>query len=600
MHTARSAAAVRRPSPRASAAPPGAGPAIGTATTTTTATLPFPLARTAAAALLAAVHLASACASPAAPLPSASPPDAVVRRLPPLPPAPPPLLAAPASSAAADAASTTPTTTTTTPPLLGPTVLPNGLRLFLLEDHEAPLIRGTLLVRGGARAVPDEKLGLGAITAAAQRTGGSRKTPAPHLDDALADLAADIEVSAGPLAFAFDFGCLSADAPRVLGLVAELAREPAFPDDRVSAARRQVVDALEHADDDAGSVARRRLLELLYGQGSVYARRPTAGTAGSVTREDVVALARRWQRPDAALLGIAGDFDAAEMRDLVERTFGGWRPAQGQPKEPPVPRTSRPPELPSAAALLALAGGVDASGAAAPPPSAASTQQQQQQQQQQEQQQEQEQRPLVLLLDRPGLAQATVVVGEPGVSVSDPDAPSLDVLSTALNSFGGALFDAVRSRDGLAYSVSASWDTPSDHRGLFAASADTSRPAELLVELRRALQRAAAAQGGVSDSAVARAVDQSLEQYAFSLGGSGGRMARALSYDALGLPQDFAARYRDRLAAVSPESVAAAARRWLHPSSADGQVVVVAADAKVALPDLEAAGFRVALLPSES
>jgi zinc protease len=437
----------------------------------------------------------------------------------------------------------------------------------MIEDHEAPLVRGTLLLKGGSRAVPDAKLGLGAVTAAAQRSGGSVSHPSPSLDDALADLAADIEVSAGPLAFSLDFGCLSADAPQVLPLVAELAREPLFPEDRVDAARNQVVAALAHSDDDAGSVARRRLLELLYGQGSVFARHPTAATAASVTREDVRAFARRWQRPDAAVIGVVGDFDPAEMRALVERAFGGWAPAEGEPAVPPQVPSSRPPELPATGA-----------------------------QEQQAPQQSKKQR--VLLIDRPGLAQATVVAGEPGVSISDADAPALDVLSTALNSFGGTLFDAVRSRDALAYSVSGSWDTPSDHQGLFLAAADTSRPAELLPELRRALDAAAGrivAPGqqhmlAPSEEAVSRAREQALEQFAFSLGGSPSRLARALSYDALSLPQDFNLQYRDRLAAVTRRDVLAAAARWLHPSE---QVVVVAADASAVRPDLEAAGYDV-------
>jgi zinc protease len=198
--------------------------------------------------------------------------------------------------------------------------------------------------------------------------------------------------------------------------------------------------------------------------------------------------------------------------------------------------------------------------------------------------------PLVLLLDRPGLAQATVLLGEPGVSIADPDAPAVDVLSTALNSFGGALFDAVRSRDGLAYSVAASWGTPSDHRGIFLASADTSRPAELLAELHSAMQRA----GGVSAEAVSRAQQQSLEQFAFSLGRSTARMARALSFDVLGLPAGLCAAVpRSARRGVTQRGVAAAAGRWLHASDASGEVVV-AGDALVVRAELEASGFLLA------
>lgn len=56
-----------------------------------------------------------------------------------------------------------------------------------------------------------------------------------------------------------------------------------------------------------------------------------------------------------------------------------------------------------------------------------------------------------------GLSQSSVFVGEPGLTLSDPDVYSLDVLSSRLNGFGGLLFDELRTREGLAYSVSGGW-----------------------------------------------------------------------------------------------------------------------------------------------
>ena len=50
-------------------------------------------------------------------------------------------------------------------------------------------------------------------------------------------------------------------------------------------------------------------------------------------------------------------------------------------------------------------------------------------------------------MDRPGLKQATVALGEPGVGLKDPDSPALDVLTSVLNNFGGRLFNQIRSRE---------------------------------------------------------------------------------------------------------------------------------------------------------
>ena len=53
----------------------------------------------------------------------------------------------------------------------------------------------------------------------------------------------------------------------------------------------------------------------------------------------------------------------------------------------------------------------------------------------------------MLLVDRPGLSQASVAMGEPGVGLADPDAAALDVLTCVLNNFGGRLFNQIRSRE---------------------------------------------------------------------------------------------------------------------------------------------------------
>jgi zinc protease len=69
---------------------------------------------------------------------------------------------------------------------------------------------------------------------------------------------------------------------------------------------RQVLNILEHMYDNPGAAPRRLLGRLLYGRDSVFARTPTPDQIVGLTRADVAAHLRTWQRPDAAVLGIAG------------------------------------------------------------------------------------------------------------------------------------------------------------------------------------------------------------------------------------------------------------------------------------------------------
>ena len=124
------------------------------------------------------------------------------------------------------------------------------------------------------------------------------------------------------------------------------------------------------------------------------------------------------------------------------------------------------------------------------------------------------------------------------------------------------LFMQVRSRDGLAYSVSAGWDTPLDHRGTFTAAAQTSQPGPLLVALRGVLTpppyaAAGDAVGGAAlldlsssspdpdpdlsqwprPAAVRAAKDRFLNAFVFNFSSKAQQLQRMLSIELLGLPR---------------------------------------------------------------
>ena len=61
--------------------------------------------------------------------------------------------------------------------------LPNGLVIFLQEDHELPLVRGTARIRGGSREEPAAKVGLLGVYGQVWRTGGTKSRTGDQLDD---------------------------------------------------------------------------------------------------------------------------------------------------------------------------------------------------------------------------------------------------------------------------------------------------------------------------------------------------------------------------------------------------------------------------------
>jgi len=425
-------------------------------------------------------------------------------------------------------------------PKLDRITLKNGLRVILLEDREAPLVRGTLFMRGGQRASPQNKIGLASIAAAVQRSGGSVQHPGSSLDNELEELAAAIEGGAGSNSVSMGFSCLAEDAPYLMHLFTEVVTTPAIPQSKLDVFKAQALNSLEHKNDNAATIPAREVSKLIYGKDSPYAREPTVAQVSSITADDAKNWLATWERPDTAVLGLVGDFDPVKMAKLVEETLGTWTPAVDA--DSPPPQVEAPP-LPSQEKIQGK----------------------------------------IYLIDRPRSPQASLVMAEPGIQMMDPDEVELDVLSGVLNSFGGRLFDEIRSKAGLAYSVSGGWaSVPPDHPGLFLATAETAQPAQLLSALRKALTVAATTAPTLQE--VERAREESLNSFIFGFASTGAQLRRSAAFELLGIPQDYPFTYRNKLTKVTANDIKEAAQRHLHPEK---MVTVVVGDAKTIKPQLE-------------
>ncbi|CAI5490721.1 unnamed protein product [Closterium sp. Naga37s-1] len=493
---------------------------------------------------------------------------------------------------------------TTFPPLPDPAlppyeqfVLPNGLRVFLLEDHELGLVGGQLLVKGGAQYEAPDKVGVAGMMAAVQRSGGTQQYPEEQLDDTLEAMAASIETSAGTSSLSASFRCLQEDAPTLLPLLRDVVLAPLLPASKLAFSRTQLLGSIARRNDDPGRVASRELQRLLYSPASPRGRYPLAADVARISLADLRAFhAASYSDPSQAVLGVWGDFDARSMRDLLEDTFLAWPAAPASPAR----RTSKGRPVP----YWGPEEGVAASAAG------------------------------VYVVDRPGLTQSIVRVGELGITISDQDVFALDVLNAILNGFGGRLFDQVRSREGLAYSVSGSWSPGVDHRGAFVGGGETRAEAvgQFVTAVQRVLGEATLLPP--SPGELQEAKDRVLNSFVFNFAdrylsmhthlshmsrhsklfhclcalqphsckpllpmpvctGSGAQLSRIMTYSLFGIDQDFIFEFKRRVEALSPDAVLAAAQRRLHPLE---QPIVVVADAAAVMPQLSALGLPVTLI----
>ncbi len=108
-------------------------------------------------------------------------------------------------------------------------VLPNGMVIFLQEDHELPLIDGIARIRGGSRSEPADKIGLVDIYGEVWRTGGTKTQTGDQLDDYLEIRAAKVETGSDADSTTISWSCLKGDFDDVFKVFDDAAARTRIP-----------------------------------------------------------------------------------------------------------------------------------------------------------------------------------------------------------------------------------------------------------------------------------------------------------------------------------------------------------------------------------
>ncbi|MEE9204759.1 MAG: hypothetical protein V3U08_07035, partial [Nitrospirales bacterium] len=115
-----------------------------------------------------------------------------------------------------------------TPPEPERVVLENGMVVYLLEDHELPLVTITATIQTGAWLDPPEKIALAGLTGVVMRTGGTDRMAATEVDEELERLAVLVTVGLGVESGFAMLDVLKKDLDRGLMIFSDILRTPAF------------------------------------------------------------------------------------------------------------------------------------------------------------------------------------------------------------------------------------------------------------------------------------------------------------------------------------------------------------------------------------
>jgi predicted Zn-dependent peptidase len=408
-------------------------------------------------------------------------------------------------------------------------VLDNGLVVYLLEDHELPLIEAAALIRTGAIYDPDDRAGLAALTGEVMRSGGTSAMGPQELDDKLEFMDAVISISIDSEAGQASLSVLKKDFDPAFQIFSQILRQPSFARDRIEIAREQKIASLRQSEDNPQSLAFRKFKNLLYHH-NPRGNLPTVGSLRRIKREDLLQFHETFFHPERIILGISGDFSAPEMIASIKQQFDGWKPSRVA--LPPVPK---PQEI---AALSQF----------------------------------------YLQKDVP---QSTIILGHLAPDKSSSDYYAFEVLNYILGGggFSSRLTSEIRSTRGLAYSVGSFYRAAVDY-GVFGAYCMTKSATAhtALTLMRDIIER-------MKDSLLENELEQARESlinsFVFSYTSSAQIVSQQMFCEYEHLPQDFIAQFPEKIKQVTLPDLQRVARTWLHPSRS---VVLIVGDLKK--PDL--------------
>jgi len=405
--------------------------------------------------------------------------------------------------------------------------LGNGLEILIAENHAAPLVSVRALVSSGADHDTAEVAGLASLTADLLDEGAGGRGGV-QLAEELGLLGASLGTGADWDASYISLDVLSRNAAAALAIFADVVRRAMLPADALERVRSERLMELLQQRDEPAVIAAKRFSGLLYGTGA-YGN-SIGGNPESVARltlDHVRDFYARHFIPNNTAIIVAGDIDAEEIAAKIDALVGDWPRGEEPPR--PVVNPQR----------------VDASR--------------------------------IYLIDRPTAVQSEIRIGHVGVARSTEDYFPLSVMNALLGGvFNSRININLRERHGYTYGARSTFAFRRQ-AGPFVVAApvrnEVTRESveEVFAELRRIRT------GDVEERELGDTKSYLMGVFPATVQSSSDIAGRLLDMELYDLPHDYFDRYRDNIAAVGKDDIAAVARKYIDP---DRALIVIVGNAR--------------------
>ncbi len=206
--------------------------------------------------------------------------------------------------------------------------LSNGLKVYLVEKHELPLISMISAFDAGYAADKAGRTGIARLTGN-MITEGTLTKSSTQISDELNALGTSLSSSANMDNSFVSMSCLKTNFNASLALYTDVLLHPAFPQKEFVRVKKEQLLAIEQEKANPWNISRRILPSLLYPKDHPYNIPGTgSGTKQSLEkteRNDLVAFHDTWFVPNNGFTVVVGDMTETELKSTLERGLAGWK-----------------------------------------------------------------------------------------------------------------------------------------------------------------------------------------------------------------------------------------------------------------------------------
>jgi len=421
----------------------------------------------------------------------------------------------------------------------GMAAVKKGITFYFKEDHEQPVINGTVIIKTGTLYEPADKVGLASLAMRMLKAGGTKTLTPDALEEKLDFLGSTIGSFAGLEYSEISLWTLSKNFDETWKALLDILYNPAFDQERFDTEKKKDLESIRRRFDYPTSLGFTLISELIYGKDFPEARRTTSAGINTITLEDIKAFHEKNILDKEIIIAFTGDFKQAQALALLKKSFLDWK-------------GNAPAKLDLPKAALAA-------------------------------------KPGVYLIDKPDMTQAIIMMGHLGLNNLDPDNVEANIFNFILGtgSFNSRLMREVRSNRGLAYSTGGMIGLGRDKGIFFNYCMTKSQSVGEAITLMRDIS-ADMTKNPVTAGELEVAKKYEVNAFVHKFDSAQAVVSQAIYLKLDGYPDNYLETYLPRIRKVDTARVLAIGKKAVRP---DGMVILVVGKKAEVIDQLKALGM---------